>query len=94
MNAIALKNACHDFVQITAPYLHIKNEKHYQETLSLIEDLLEETEDSFEDPVNSIIDMLSHSIEDYENKNQELVELEARVMEQPADLAMLRVLMD
>ena len=38
--------------------------------------------------------MLSHSIEEYENKDEELVELEARVMEQPADLVMLRVLMD
>ena len=94
MNAVTLKNACYDFAQIAAPYLHIKDDKHYKETLALIENLLEEAEDSLEDPMNAVIDMLSHSIEAYENTNEELVELEARTMEQPADLAMLRVLMD
>ena len=94
MNAVTLKNACHNFAEIAAPYLHIKDDKHYEETLTLIETLLEEVEDSLEDPMNAVIDILSHSIEVYENKDEELVELESRAMDQPADLAMLRVLMD
>ena len=94
MNAIALKNACHDFAQTAAPYLHIKDENHYEETLALIENLLEEAEDSLDDPINAIIDLLSQSIETYENSDEELAELETRAMQQPADLAMLRLLMD
>ena len=94
MNAVVLINACHEFAEIAAPYLHIRDVQHYEEALTLIENLLEEAEDSFEDPVNAVIDMLSHSIELYENTNKELAEMDARVMGQPADLVMLRVLMD
>ena len=94
MNAVVLINACHEFAEIAAPYLHIRDVQHYEGALTLIENLLEEAEDSFEDPVNAVIDMLSHSIELYENTNKELAEIDARVMGQPADLVMLRVLMD
>ena len=94
MNAVVLINACHEFAEIAAPYLHINDVQHYEDALTLIENLLEEVEDSLEDPVNAVIDMLSHSIEVYENTNEELAEMDARVMEQPADLVMLRVLMD
>ena len=94
MNTLAIKSVCHDFAQVVAPYLHIKDARHYEESLVLIESLLEEVADSEDDPMNAVIDMLAHSIEDYENKDKELADFEARVMEQPADLAMLRLIMD
>ena len=94
MNAVALKHACYDFAKMAAPYLHIKDANHYDETLALIENLLEGAEDSLDDPINAVIDMLSHSIETYENTNKELTELETRAMQQPGDLAMLRLLME
>lgn len=94
MNTSVLKNACHDFAQTAAPYLHIKDANHYEETLVLIENLLEEAEDSLDDPINAIIDMLSHAIETYENANEELAELKTRALQQPADLAMLRLLIE
>ena len=93
MNATALKNACHDFAEIAASYLYITDDKHYQTTLLLIENLLEDAEDSPDDPMNAVIDMLAHSVEVYESTDEDLAEFEARAMEQPADLAMLRVLM-
>ncbi len=94
MNALALKNACHDFAQTAAPNLHIKDNDHYEETLVLLEELLQESEDSLDDPINAIIDMLSHSIETYENTDKELAVFEARAMQQPTDLAVIRLLMD
>ena len=94
MNAIALEHAFREFAQVAAPYLHIKNDKHYEAALELIESLMEEAEDSLDDAINAVIDMLGHSIEVYENMDEELAEFEARTMGQPADLAMLRVLMD
>ena len=94
MSAAALKIACHDFAQVAEPYLYIKDENHYHETLRLIEELLEEAEDSLADPINTIIDLLSRSIETYENKDNELAEFKSRIMEQPADLSLLRLLMD
>ncbi len=94
MNTLAFKTACHDFAQVAAPYLHIKDAGHYEETLALIESLLEEMEDGADDPMNAVIDLLAHSIENYENKNKALADFETRAMEQPADLAVLRLLMD
>ncbi|GAB4353407.1 MAG: type II toxin-antitoxin system antitoxin HigA [Gammaproteobacteria bacterium] len=94
MTAVAFKDVCHSFAQAAAPYLHITDEKHYQEALELVESLLEEAEDSLDDPLNAVIEMLSRAIEAYENADEELVAFEKRAMDQPADLAMLRLLMD
>jgi HTH-type transcriptional regulator/antitoxin HigA len=60
----------------------------------LIENLLEEGEDSPDDPLNAVIEMLSRAIEAYENKDDVMAAFEKRVMDQPADLAVLRLLMD
>lgn len=94
MTAVAFKDACHSFAQVAAPYLHINDEQHYEETLELIESFLEEAEDSNDDPLNGVIELLSRAIESYENKDDELAAFEQRSMAQPSDLAMLRLLMD
>lgn len=94
MTAIAFKDACHSFAQTAAPYLHLNDEQHYEEALELIESFLEESEDSFDDPLNGIIELLSQAIENYENKDTELAAFEKRAIDQPADIAMLRLLMD
>ena len=93
MTALAFKDACHSFAEAAAPYIHITDNRHYEEALELIEDLLEEAEDSPDDPLNAVIEILSHSIEAYESKDDVLVAFEKRVTAQPADLAMLRLLM-
>lgn len=93
MTAIAFKEACHSFAQAAAPYLPIRDDAHYEETLALIESLLEEAEDSPDDPLNAVIDLLGQAIETYESRNEELAAFEQRALEQPADLAMLRLLM-
>jgi HTH-type transcriptional regulator/antitoxin HigA len=93
MTAVAFKQACHSFAEAAAPYFPIGDEAHYQEALALIESLLEEAEDTSADPINAVIDMLARSIESYENRYADLVEFETRAMGQPADLAMLRLLM-
>jgi HTH-type transcriptional regulator / antitoxin HigA len=93
MTAVAFKQACHSFAEAAAPYFPIGDEAHYQEALALIESLLEEAEDTPADPINAVIEMLARSIEGYENRHADLVEFETRAMGQPADLAMLRLLM-
>ncbi|SMG64740.1 Helix-turn-helix DNA-binding domain protein [methanotrophic bacterial endosymbiont of Bathymodiolus sp.] len=94
MTAVAFKDACHSFAQTAAPYLHINDEQHYEEALELIESFLEEAEDSYNDPLNGVIELLSRAIESYENKDEELAVFQQRSMAQPSDLAMLRLLMD
>jgi HTH-type transcriptional regulator/antitoxin HigA len=94
MTAVAFKDACHSFAQTAAPYLHINDEQHYEEALELIESFLEEAEDSYNAPLNGVIELLSRAIESYENKDEELAVFQQRSMAQPSDLAMLRLLMD
>jgi HTH-type transcriptional regulator/antitoxin HigA len=94
MTALAFKDACHSFAQAAAPYTHITDNRQYEKTLELIENLLEEGEDSPDDPLNAVIEMLSRAIEAYENKDDVMAAFEKRVMDQPADLAVLRLLMD
>jgi HTH-type transcriptional regulator/antitoxin HigA len=94
MTAVAFKDACHSFAQAAAPYFHITDNEHYEEALELVENLLEEAEDTPDDPLNAVIEMLSHAIEAYENEDEELVAFEKRTLDQPADLAMLRLLMN
>ena len=94
MTALAFKDACLDFARAVAPYYHITDNRHYEEALELIENFLEKAEDSPDDSLNAVIEILSRAIEDYENKDDVLAAFEKRVTEQPADLAMLRLLMD
>ncbi|MBL4583577.1 MAG: transcriptional regulator [Pseudomonadales bacterium] len=94
MTAVAFKNAGHNFAQTAVPYLPIIDEQHYEEVLELIENFLEEAEDSFDDPLNGIIELLSRAIENYENKNEELAAFEKRALDQPTDIGTLRLLMD
>lgn len=94
MTAVAFKDTCYSFAQVAGPYLYINDEQHYDEALELIESFLEEAEDSPDDPLNAVIELLSRAIESYENKNIELTAFEKRSAAQPSDLAMLRFLMD
>ena len=94
MTVVAMKDTFCDFARVAAPFLHISNASHYEETLALIELLLEEATDSDEDPLNAIIDLLSRAVESYENTNQDIKDFEQRVASQQPDIAALRVLMD
>lgn len=93
MTAEAFKQACRSFAEAAAPYSPIGDEAHYREARALIESLLQEAAGSPADPINAVIEMLARSIESYENRHADLVEFETRAMGQPADLAMLRLLM-
>ncbi len=81
MTAAVFKKACHRFAQAAAPYIPIKDDAHYEEVLKLIESFLEEAEDSPDDPINAVIDLLNRAIESYENRDEELVAFEARAIE-------------
>ena len=93
MTAVAFKEACHSFAQAAAPYLPIRDDACYEQALTLIENLLKEAEDSPDDPLNAVIELLGHAIENYENRNEALAAFEQRALAQPADLTMLQVLM-
>ncbi|MBU2714419.1 helix-turn-helix domain-containing protein [Zooshikella harenae] len=82
------------FFEVAAPYLHIVDQAHYEEALALIEELLEEGEDSHDDPRNVLIEILSKSIAEYEKKDEALNKFDEKAHQDPADVAMLRLLID
>jgi len=90
----ALKTAFQEFAGIAAPVLNIQDETHYVSALALIEELMTESEDSVDDPLGPMIDILARAISDYESRDPEIVAFEKGAREIPADIAMLSVLMD
>jgi HTH-type transcriptional regulator/antitoxin HigA len=95
MTARTLSNACYKFAETAAPLLHITDESHHQLALELIEELLLKASDNEADPLNAIIGMISHSIESYENQQDEFVAFEKAAMnDDDGGVAALRHLMD
>lgn len=94
MVALRVKEACHEFAEAASSFLHISDERDYEQALELIEELLVEAEDSNEDPINAVINLLSQAIESYENQQEELVAFEHEALEGDRGVAIVRVLMD
>lgn len=82
------------FADVAAPYCQITDPERYEQALELIESLLEEANDSKDDPLNAVISMLSSAIEQYENRDAEVLAFEKHANEGPAGLALLCLLMD
>jgi len=89
-----VRDACHRFADVAAPFCHITDAEHYEMAMELVESLFEEAEDSPDDPLNAMISILSDAIENYECTKRELLEFEQQASEGPADLSMLRLLID
>ena len=55
--------------------------------------MLESAEDTLDDPLNPLIDMLSQAIERYESRNESVVAFDEGAESLPVDVALLRTLM-
>ena len=93
MAQAALIDAYQDFLQTAQPYLHIRNESDYEGALQALEALLEKASDTLEDPLNPLIELLSQAIASYEAQDEELVAFLDEADAIPADIALLRALM-
>ena len=67
-----LKNVKGTFLNIAERHVDITNEEDYRESLDLLESLLESSQDSKDDPLNPLIDLLSMAIERYESSDEKL----------------------
>ena len=94
MNMVALKTAFNDFASTAAPYLVITDETHYEETLELIESLLEEIAEDDSDPRNHLIELLSKAIEEYEDMDKGIIAFDREAMALDSDISILRMLMN
>ena len=94
LSAMSLKKACHRFAEAAGPYLHLTDERHYEEALELVEALMQEARDSANDPLNAIIEIIARAIDDYERRDDGLAEFERQASSCPSDIAVVRLIMN
>ena len=82
------------FAEEVDPYTHVKNEATYEKALAFVSALMDKAPDDPNSTLNGIIETISKSISEYENTLESVQEFEKAVSEIPADIAMLRLLMD
>ena len=90
---LALVDAYKVFLDSADKFVNITNEEDYAAALVELEAALTLAEDTVEDSINPLIDMLSQAIERYESNNKELVDFINEVDDLPTDIALLRTLM-
>ena len=88
-----LINVYGTFLDIAERHVNINNEEDYQESLELLENLLESSQDSKDDPMNPLIDLISKVIERYESADETVKNFVEEVDDIPKDIALLRTLM-
>jgi len=93
MTQLALVDAYQEFMLTAQRFVNIATEKDYRAALAALEDALASASDTEADPLNPLIDMLSHAIERYESRDKALMEFIAEAAEIPVDIALVRSLM-
>lgn len=82
------------FAKEAEPFTHIENEEAYQGALAMVSELMETAEDDPNSPLNWAIEGFAKVIARYENQLPEVQGFKSAVANTPADIAMLRLLMD
>ena len=93
MAQLAIVDAYNEFMMTAQPFLNISNEEDYQDALSVLEEVLESSSDTVNDPLNPLIDLLSNAIEIYETQDVSLQNFIIEAENIPVDLALLKILM-
>lgn len=93
MAHLAIIEAYEEFMVSARSCVNIKTESDYQGALEILESVMESASDTLDDPLNPLIDMISHAIEEYESQDQELMAFIAEAEELSADVALLKTLM-
>ena len=82
------------FAHNASNILHIKSGKSYEEALELIEHLFNESNDTVDEPLNDLINIVANSIEKYESSQDDIVKFDSEVNNRSQEISVLRVLMD
>ena len=82
------------FAEEVDPYTHVKNEATYEKALEIVNKLMDIAPDDPTSTLNSIISSIAKSISAYEETLEDLQAFEKAVSDMPADISMLRLLMD
>ena len=82
------------FAEVADPITHIKNNATYEKALLFVSALMDRAPDDPNSTLNGIIETISKFISEYENTLESVQEFDKATSEIPADIAMLRLLMD
>lgn len=93
MAQLALIDAYQAFMTTAQPFVRITSEEGYEAALDTLEQVLESASDTEDEPLNPLIDMLSHAIEAYEAQDNETGKFTVQADNLPIDIALLRTLM-
>ena len=83
-----------NFAQEAEAFTHIENDEAYQGALAVVSNLMESAEDDPNSPLNWAIEGFAKAIANYESQLSEVQDFEAEVASTPADIRILRLLMD
>ena len=93
MAQLAVINAFQEFMDTAHSCVDIHTEADYEGALETLEYILESATDTKDDPLNPLIELISHAIEQYEAEDDELVAFVEEAESVPTDVALLRALM-
>ena len=93
MGHLAIVDAYQAFMATAQPLVNIQTDKQYAKALETLEQILESASDTPDDPLNPLIDMLSHAIERYEDRDDELSRFIEEADSTDVDVALIRTLM-
>ena len=82
------------FAERAAPVLRIRNEAGYSEALELVEELADEAEETGDTALAALVGLLGKSIAVYESHDAGLVPPRELALDDPPDVALLKLLMD
>ena len=91
MLAQNIKQGYLQFSATAESLLHIADEAHYQQALSIVEELMADDKDS--DATEGLITLLSHAISEFESRDDVIVNFHNDATNQHQDISMLRFLM-
>ena len=89
-----LTNSFLGFAHEASNILHIKTKEDYEEALKIIEHLFNEANDTVDDPLNDLIDIISKSIERYELYQENIIIFDRKADDINQEISVLRVLME
>jgi len=82
------------FSRVAGDYLHIQDDAAYKDALALVNELMEQSNDSVDDPLKPVLDLLFQSLDEYEMKDKVFRAFHDEAMDIAKDVAVLSVLMD
>lgn len=91
---VALKTAFESFAETAGPVLKIQDETHYGMAMELVEELMGDDDDDIDVPMSALISILGKAIAVYESSDTQRAWPDDLTLDDAADVAMLRLLMD